>query len=389
MQITAPCREMTRVLLMAVGLAACSSGPPSSDPAPAETKTGEGVPSPAVSEAMRARLLNGEYREIFEGPVRLTNGQYHGDPFVPGGASRPELTLVADRIAAGDLDGDGQEEVVALLARSDGGSGTFLYLAVLRQAGRQLENFGTVLLGDRVEVSRLEIRGRSIVAALLEHGPDDPACCPTQRAWRTWEVYEGELREVAVYRGYLVYGDESHEFTSCDGESRYWVLDGTDGDLPEVYRSLAAEPYDPVFVEVRAQFLPEGGSGFGKEYEAQIRVTELFRAAREGPGCGIDLRGVSFRALGVEPFWTLDVLRDSIEFRGLGFPTRRFGIETTSESAGLLIWSGNAEDGTTAEVEIRARRCVDSMSGAVFPLRAHVTVDGDTFEGCAMNGELR
>ncbi|MGW8266636.1 MAG: hypothetical protein ACWGSQ_09730 [Longimicrobiales bacterium] len=387
MQIMAPSRYVTRVLFMAAGLAACSGGPPSSDPRPAETETGEGIPSPAVTEAMRTRLLNSEYRGVFAEPVRLTDGRYQGDPFTPGGASRPELTLVVDRIAAGDLDGDAQEELVALLARSDGGSGTFLYLAVLRQAGGQLENFGTVLLGDRIEVSRLEIQGPSIVAALLEHGPADPACCPTQRAWRTWEVYEGELREVAVYRGHLVYGHESHEFTSCDGEDRYWVVDGTGGDLPEVYRSLAFEPYDPVFVEVRAQFLPEAGSGFGADYEAQIRVTELFRAAREGPGCGVDLQGVDFRVMGVEPFWTLDVLPGGIEFRGLGYPTRRFGIETTSESAGLLVWSGSAEGEGTVSVEIRARRCVDPMSGAVFPLQAQVTVDGDTFHGCAMRGD--
>jgi putative lipoprotein len=339
-----------------------------------------------VNEAVRRALLNSEIRGIFEEPVRLMEGRYQGAPFTPGGASRPVLSLSDGHVAGGDLDGDGNGEVVAVLARSDGGSGTFLYLAVMREAGEALENVHTLPLGDRTQVSLLEIRGRTLVAGVLEHAPTDPACCPARRRMRAWESYDGRLREVVGLRGKLVYGHESHELTTCDGETRYWVLDGTEGDLPAVYASLAAGPYDPVFVEVRALLIPERGIGFAEAYEAQARVTNLFRAAREGPGCEEDLQGVNFRAHGVEPFWTVDIRSDGLELRGIDLPTRQFGIETTSESAGLLTWSAAAEDGTVLGIEIRNGRCVDPMSGSVFPLWARVTIEGKTLTGCAFRG---
>jgi len=361
----------------------CSPGP--------DADSGRGGPGPfsaasGVGERERSAVLNAEYRGIFDEPVRLEDGRYQGPPFVPDGASRPELVLVSDRTVAADLDEDGKEEVVAVLARSGGGSGTFIYLSLLRQSGEDLSNFETVLLGDRVQVAALEIHDGMLVANLLTHGPSDPACCPTQRSWQTWALFQDRLREVRVLRGSLVYGHESREFTPCGEEKSYWVQDGTEGDVPEVYQALAARPYQPLFAEVLALIIPESGPGFAAEYEAQVRVTRLFRAAREGPGCSEDLSGFDFRALGVEPFWTLEVTRQALEFRLLGAEPRVFEIETTSESAAVLGLSGVAQDGGGLRVEIRDQRCTDPMSGAVYPLRADVMLDGTTFRGCALRG---
>jgi len=386
----AACRTLGRSVAVVIPVAGlvfvlgCSN-----DPDADEAGGGPGASSPAsgISESERASAFDAEYRGIFDEPVQLEKGRYQGPPYVPDGASRPELVLIADRMAAGDLDGDGRKEIATVLARSEGGSGTFLYLALLREAGEGLVNFETLLLGDRVQVSTLEIHDRTLVTGLLTHGPSDPACCPTLAIWRTWELLEDRLREVRVLRGDLVYGHESREFTPCGEEESYWVQDGTEGDLPQVYQALAARPYEPLFAEVLALIIPESGPGFAAEYDAQIRVTKLFRAAREGPGCRQDLKRVDFRALGVEPFWTLDVTREALEFRVLGAEPRLFEIETTSESAAVLGLSGQAQDGGSLKVEIRDQRCTDPMSGAVYPLQAAVTVDGTTYGGCAMRGD--
>jgi uncharacterized membrane protein len=369
--------------LVALGtVAACSAGE-------TDSQTIREAPDASLTlqEAIPPALLNAEYRGIFAEPVRMTDGRYQGAPFVAGGASRPELLLIRERFARGDLSQDGTDEVVALLARSSGGSGTFFYLAVMKEVEGDLSNAETVLLGDRVRVESLEIFEGSLIVTLLEHGPEDPACCPSRRVLRSWMEHQERLREVVVLRGKLIYGHESHELTPCGEDDPYWVLDGTNGDLPAVYQDLAVGAYDSLLVEVRGLVIPEPGVGFGEGYDRQIRVTDLYRAAREGPGCAEDLEDILFRTRGVEPFWHLDIRSDSLLLNRLGFETRSFGIEVTSESASELRWSGSDPDGGSLSVAIRPRRCVDPMSGSVFPLVAEATVDGDTLRGCAVRGD--
>jgi uncharacterized membrane protein len=382
--------SMTRILLvLGAGLALGVGCAPSPNGGNSEVGGGQSGAAPRVAEAALATLRDSEYRGIFEEPVRLTDGRYRGPPFVPGGASRPELDLLPDLTVAGDLDGDGEDELVTLLARSEGGSGTFFYLAVMRQGERGLSNVETVELGDRVQLSSLEVFDGILVAGLRTHGPTDAACCPTQQEWRNWQWYGDQLRKVTVLRGHLIYGHEARELKPCTEEPSYWVQDGTQGDLPEVYGNLAVSPYQPVFVEVRGLLIPEKGPGFAEAYNSQIRVTELIRAAREGPGCEEDLKGVRFRATGVEPFWSLDITGKVMELRRLGISAMSFEIETTSESAGVLRLSGLSGEGSALTVELRQGRCTDPMSGEVFPLQSELTVDGEELRGCARSGGLR
>jgi heat shock protein HslJ len=135
------------------------------------------------------------YREIFNDPVQLTEGRYEGEPFAKGGASRPTLQLIGDIFVTGSLDGDDGDEAVVLLAENSGGSGSFLYLAVLARRGSGVENIGTCPVGDRVGVRALKIAGSRIILESVQHGPGDAMCCPTQKTRRTWILGEEGLVE--------------------------------------------------------------------------------------------------------------------------------------------------------------------------------------------------
>jgi len=134
-----------------------------------------------------------EYVGIFEEPVRLEGGRYVGPPFVPGGASRHELLLLptpfAERGAGGDLGFD----LVVVLVESTGGSGSFVHLVTLQWRGDALEQTGHALLGDRVRVQSLAIRDGIVHGTVIEHGADDPLCCPTDTVQRAWRLSEGAL----------------------------------------------------------------------------------------------------------------------------------------------------------------------------------------------------
>lgn len=133
-------------------------------------------------------LAEATYGGVLDRPVTLHDGRWEGRPSVEDGSSRPTVGLIKHFRLTGDLDGDGRDEAVALLWESSGGSGTRLYLAVGDRNDGEVENLASALIGDRVQVRAGSVSGNRIVLDLVEAGPDDAACCPTQRATTTWAL---------------------------------------------------------------------------------------------------------------------------------------------------------------------------------------------------------
>ena len=73
--------------------------------------------------------------------------------------------------AAGDLDGQGGEDAAAITVEQPGGSGTFHFVHALVAGEGGLRDAGTVLLGDRIRVESVAIRGGVIMVALLDRAP--------------------------------------------------------------------------------------------------------------------------------------------------------------------------------------------------------------------------
>jgi heat shock protein HslJ len=142
-------------------------------------------------------LMNAAYQGIYAESVTLTDGKYEGEPFVAGGASRPTVTFIENPIGYGDVTGDGQADAAVLLAENSGGSGTFVYLAVVvNQAGRPV-NVATTLLGDRAQVNSIKIADNQIVVDMVQAGPDDPMCCPSQQVTKTFALQGDQLVETS------------------------------------------------------------------------------------------------------------------------------------------------------------------------------------------------
>ena len=140
-------------------------------------------------------LGDATYTGIEDGPVTLSNGQWEGLPYVEGGASRPRVGLLKDIYFTGDLDADGQEETVAILWQSAGGTGSNTYIAVMKPKNDGFENISTALIGDRVKLRGGKIDSGKIYLEVLQSGENDPMCCPTQLATRTWSLNDRQLDE--------------------------------------------------------------------------------------------------------------------------------------------------------------------------------------------------
>jgi heat shock protein HslJ len=154
--------------------------------------TGPGTAAPGL-EAMG----NIAYSGIHETPVTLVNGLYEGEPFVPEGAARPRVELLADLYVTGDVDGDSVEDAWVLLNESSGGTGQMLYLAAVSEAGGSPRNIATIAIGDRVKVMGLKAEGGAATLTYVAPGPQEPACCPTQMISGVYGLADGTLTELA------------------------------------------------------------------------------------------------------------------------------------------------------------------------------------------------
>jgi len=155
-----------------------------------------GFASEAGSEI--TRLENATYAGIEDEPVTLLGGRWEGTPFVEGGASRPSVGLLEDIYFTGDLDADGQEEAVAILWQSAGGTGSNIYIAVMKSDDGGFNNISTTLVGDRVKLRGGRIDSGKIILDVLQTGENDPMCCPTQLATRRWVLKDRQLEEDTI-----------------------------------------------------------------------------------------------------------------------------------------------------------------------------------------------
>ena len=159
---------------------------------------------------------NATYSGIYEHTITLRDGRWEGEPFIKGGASRPAVGLVEDFSLTGNLDGDGEMERAVVLWENSGGTGIQNYLAVMGEKEGRLVNLSTTLIGDRVQLRAGRIINGKIELDVIQHGPDEPACCPSQKATRIWSL-KGKvlIQEETLLKGRL---------SLVDLEGVEWVL---------------------------------------------------------------------------------------------------------------------------------------------------------------------
>lgn len=106
--------------------------------------------------------------------------------------------------------------------------------------------------------------------------------------------------------------------------------------------------------------------------------------ARESVWERARLSGVTFRALGQEPGWIMDITDKQITL------AYNYGQDTVQVSIPQTDYSRNDSTTTyrakttnhTLHIEITDEQCSDAMSGFSFPATVVVTLDSDTLKGC-------
>ncbi len=175
----------------AIAAVACESksvGPPPPDAsAQVAAPTTPGVPT--LDDAKNATYSG------LAGPtasVTLKEGRWEST------ANRQTIAFVGDMIATGDLDGDGIADAAVALGENTGGSGDQVYLAVISKGAGAAKNVATTALGPNIKLRKMQIVDRTIRVDVLQVGSDDPMCCPSDLATRTFTLQGSALQEQPV-----------------------------------------------------------------------------------------------------------------------------------------------------------------------------------------------
>ena len=207
--------------ILTIFLGACSmfQRPATPQPTPLPATPTLAVPTPVVPTPLPDApgispedVRNSEYQLGFSDQIRtvqLTDGKYQENSADGTGYLSVSVT---DFIARGDLNGDGENEAVAIVAEDYGGSGTFVFLAVYQYLHDKAVFLTSIFLDDRPRINHLAVEKGEIFVDIVIHGKDDPMCCPTLATTRkyllngvnliltnyTTETPAGQPREITI-----------------------------------------------------------------------------------------------------------------------------------------------------------------------------------------------
>lgn len=97
---------------------------------------------------------------------------------------------------------------------------------------------------------------------------------------------------------------------------------------------------------------------------------------------GVDL-GRPVRALGTEPFWSVEITPDAIVYTRMDQPTQRAPNRGATVQGTMATYATSTDLNQAMNVVLIATECSDGMSDRTYPLTARVEIGDDTLSGCA------
>ena len=144
---------------------------PTEDPADAEVPDPEETPEPAPEpDGIGWEDLENLAFEVAGDLVRLEDGRA---TVAYSGASSSVFTL-QNRVVQGDLDGDGDEDVVAHIVEQSPGSGVFHLVVPVIDDGDAAAARPPIAVGDRIVMDSIAVRDGLIEVSLFDRAPDEP-----------------------------------------------------------------------------------------------------------------------------------------------------------------------------------------------------------------------
>ena len=129
-----------------------------------------------------------------DGPVTLLAGK--SEEAVGFGNRFIEETVLLDKVAYGDINADGKEDVALFLVRYGAGSGTFVYVASFTSGPITYRGSNVIFIGDRISPQSISIDNNLITVSYLGRTFDEPFTAePTILTIKEFIYVNSELQE--------------------------------------------------------------------------------------------------------------------------------------------------------------------------------------------------
>ncbi len=175
----------------------------------------------------------------------------------------------------------------------------------------------------------------------------------------------------------LVYACGDFEFVARTGPGEVALYLPDDYRVLEQVRSASGARYE----SGDAMFWSKGDEAMLDIGRKHYRGCQLDRA--RGPWEDARRRGVSFRAVGQEPGWVLEIQPERNMLMVADYGSRRVLLPTPE----VELLDGRerydaSDERNSLLVEIELHHCFDSMSGEAYSNRVSVTLNGREYRGC-------
>ncbi len=97
---------------------------------------------------------------------------------------------------------------------------------------------------------------------------------------------------------------------------------------------------------------------------------------------GVDLNQ-PVRALGTEPFWSVEITPDALIYSGVDRPEQRASNPGPQVQGTTAVYATATDTGAALVVTVIATECSDGMSDRTYPLTVRVELGEETLNGCA------
>lgn len=97
---------------------------------------------------------------------------------------------------------------------------------------------------------------------------------------------------------------------------------------------------------------------------------------------GVDL-AQPVRALGTEPFWSVEISQDALIYTRVDQPTQRAPNRGATVQGTVATYVTTTDLNEALNVVLIATECSDGMSDRVYPLTVKVEIGDDELTGCA------
>lgn len=98
----------------------------------------------------------------------------------------------------------------------------------------------------------------------------------------------------------------------------------------------------------------------------------------------ISLASKSFKAMGNEPFWNIEIKGEELMFHQMGFEKEYYELGSKQVKLDRLVYKIEDSSGKhNIQLELMKAKCKDDMSGQPFAFSVILTKDSQQFKGCA------